>query len=187
MRTICYCLTILLGVALLAPANHANNCGHIEAKSITLKSDDGKHSLTIQSHDTGVGLWVRNEEKKTYAYLYSGKVHGPNISLGNEKGADPIALCLDDAGSPWIQIAADKQFNAIEADTLLEVGKNKAKPKDKVKVKSFRRRGGCKPAANSCQPCQPVANAVAATANVIAAPVRILGNCAGGCCGGACR
>ncbi len=45
----------------------------------------------------------------------------------------------------------------------------------------------CKPAANSCQPCQPVSNAVHATANVIAAPVRILGNCAGGCCGGACR
>ena len=45
----------------------------------------------------------------------------------------------------------------------------------------------CKPSANSCQPCQPVANAVHATANVITAPVRILGNCAGGCCGGVCR
>lgn len=42
----------------------------------------------------------------------------------------------------------------------------------------------CKPAANSCQPCQPVANAVAATANVIAAPVRVI---TGGCAGGVCR
>ena len=185
MKTICYCLTILLGVALLAPANHANNCGHIEARSITLKSDDGKHSLTIQSHDTGVGLWVRNEEKRTYAYLYSGKSQGPNVAIGNEKGADPIALCLDDSGSPWVQVAADGKFNAIEAEDLLEVGKGKAKKKKDVpRVESCRRRGGCRPG-SSCgasAPCQPVAAAVNATANVIAAPVRILGGCAGGNC-----
>jgi len=45
----------------------------------------------------------------------------------------------------------------------------------------FRR---CKPTQNSCQPCQPVQNAITATANVIAAPVRVI---TGGCAGGACR
>jgi hypothetical protein len=42
----------------------------------------------------------------------------------------------------------------------------------------------CKPAAQSCQPCQPMANAITATANVIAAPVRVI---TGGCAGGVCR
>lgn len=47
-----------------------------------------------------------------------------------------------------------------------------------------RRRGGCRPG-SSCgasAPCQPVAAAVNATANVLTAPVRALGGCAGGSC-----
>ncbi len=119
MKTICYCLTALLGVAMLAPANNVNNCGHIEARSITLKSADGKHSMTLQSHDTGVGLWVRNEEKRTYAYLYSGASQGPNISLGNEKGADPLAIQMGADGLPWVQIAVNGKFRAIESQELV--------------------------------------------------------------------
>lgn len=40
----------------------------------------------------------------------------------------------------------------------------------------------CKPTQNSCQPCQASQNAIAATANVLTAPVRALGGCVGGCC-----
>jgi len=43
----------------------------------------------------------------------------------------------------------------------------------------FRR---CKPTQNACQPCQPVQNAITATANVLTAPVRVIGGCAGGVC-----
>jgi len=42
----------------------------------------------------------------------------------------------------------------------------------------------CKPAANSCQPCGVVSQAVSATANVLTAPVRII---SGGCADGVCR
>lgn len=51
----------------------------------------------------------------------------------------------------------------------------------------------CRPAANSCQPCQPVSNAVHATGNVIGAPIQAIGGCVGGVCpanacpGGICR
>lgn len=47
-----------------------------------------------------------------------------------------------------------------------------------------RRRGGCRPSSScgAAAPCQPVAAAVNATANVLTAPVRVLGGCAGGSC-----
>ena len=148
MKTICYCLTILLGVALLAPANSGNNCGSIEAKTITLRSDDGKHSLTLAAQKDSVGLWMRNEEKKVYAYMFSSDTFLPYFAIGNEKGADPIAIQAD-AGGPWVQIVADGKYNAIEAKDLLEVGKGKSK--DKPRIKSARRRGGCQPAnSGSC-------------------------------------
>ena len=44
------------------------------------------------------------------------------------------------------------------------------------------RRGGCRPSNNNRTPCAPVASAVNATANVLAAPVRVLGGCVGGTC-----
>jgi hypothetical protein len=187
MKTICYCLTILLGLGMFATAN--NNPTKISAKEIELISGDGKHTLTLAAQDNGVGLWVRNNDRKTYAYMYSGKIHGPNISLGNEgKGGDPLAFMLTEKGDqPIVQIRAGEQSKWVLGETMIDAAVEKAKAeakKNPIRIESCRRRGGCRPG-SSCgasAPCQPVAAAVNATANVLAAPVRVLGGCAGGSC-----
>mgnify|MGYP007005604014 CR=1 FL=1 len=150
MKTICYCLTILLGLGMFATAN--NNPTKISAKEIELVSGDGKHTLTLAAQDNGVGLWVRNNDRKTYAYMYSGKIHGPNISLGNEgKLGDPLAFMLTQKGDePMVQLRAGDKLKFVSGETMIDaaVEKAKAEAKKNPRVESCRRRGGCRPASS---------------------------------------
>lgn len=183
MKNILYCLTALLGVAMLAPAN--NNPTKISAKEIELVSGDGKHTLTLAAHDTGVGLWVRNNDRKTYAYLYSGKIHGPNISLGNESSkGDPLAFSLTEKGDePVVQLRAGDKLKFISGETLLkkadeakqpatdsaddmiEDAAEDSGPAETVRVKCGRRRcrpassGSCSSNSGGCSSCSTPANA----------------------------
>lgn len=119
MKTICYCLTILLGVVLLAPANSEPT--KITAKGIELVSGDGRHTLSLAPTDRGVGLWVRDNQRKTYAYIYSDPHIGPYLALGNENGVDPFAISLDPDGQPMVQIRVGDRTKHIDGRVLMDL------------------------------------------------------------------
>lgn len=99
-----------------APTGRTQNFEHIEAQSITLRSPDGKRTISLQANNDIVGIW-----------LGEGSTDGPLVAIYTEKGqtcvgiygadekkAINIGLSVEEGtGEPFIQLYSNKTDKVI--------------------------------------------------------------------------
>jgi hypothetical protein len=110
-----------------APAHPPKGMKHAEAKHhgdpVNLTSEDGKHTLTAQAMEGGVGIWVGEAGSTRCVHLVS--MEGQGTYLGfhpeNAGGACPLAFYLDDQGKPHMQLAHDGHTHMVALHDLFDL------------------------------------------------------------------
>lgn len=89
--------------------------GHLEAKSICLRSDNGAVQFDLVVDDRTGGLWLKGADGTVFALYTSGESRGfgyysaKSIKKG---GAMDFAISLDDEGRAYLQLA-DAEGNPV--------------------------------------------------------------------------
>lgn len=96
------------GLSSLAKSSKAGpvdlSVGAIEATSITIRSGDGKTSLTMASTETGVNMWLGNKDKPTEAFGLMSNYGHPAVGFfgGEDMNGCSLAFSAPE-GEPLLQ------------------------------------------------------------------------------------
>lgn len=94
----------------------------VKQSSITLKSPDGKNTVTISAEDHAVGIWLSRGDMKELIAIYS--VEGQScIGMyphGKAEKGSPVAIGigLDGGGKPYVQYQDGEKFQNVPPNEL---------------------------------------------------------------------
>ncbi len=95
---------------------------HIEAQSITLKSHDGQHKVTLAAMTDGVGLWVEGPAGRLIAInSMTGQRPAIEFYASQASSSVPYAFSLDDDGEAVIQIPAGSRTENVRMVKLRDL------------------------------------------------------------------
>lgn len=98
--------------------------GEVECDRLVIRSENGKHSLTMTSFPDGVGVWL-NHGKDNVA-LVSMNDQPPWIGLINsDDNGCPIAIARGKDGEAFVQITDGKKFKSLGVQEILKLLKAK--------------------------------------------------------------
>lgn len=128
-------IALLIAVGAIAAVNHLCECTQceceparkavvfdkIEARSLTIKADGGKHSLVLHSWQNGVGIFSHSPHNShTFSIVHQDGM-SPYIGLHDGKSPGcPVAIAMDEAGQPQIQIVVNGKTRLVSLEKLAQ-------------------------------------------------------------------
>jgi hypothetical protein len=85
--------------------------GNVEVESLTVRSRDGKYSVSIHSNDHQAGIWVAENGAKPYCAMLIGKGYPAQILVSDGDGADRTVAMSASPNGGHFQIS-DKRGEA---------------------------------------------------------------------------
>jgi hypothetical protein len=123
-------LGIAAGVVLVASGfavgkSDTQRFGKIECESITVRSPDGRYTLSIAATNQVAGVWIEDNKAHTLTTIYNMEGQGPVVGIHKGKSFDggfTAALAIDGDGRGFIQDSVGGKWDGF---SLHEVARTK--------------------------------------------------------------
>jgi len=112
---------VLVGSGMAIGKSSSERLGNIECESISLRSPDGRYSVSIMATNGAAGVWIEDNKTKELTAIYNTKHEGPVVAIhdgGDTRNGFTAALSVRGNKHASIQDSGDGKIRHVPLEKI---------------------------------------------------------------------